>query len=164
ASAITRPADDASTTDAPRGSMNHPIVLAAIGWAATHTVMTLLWLWQRRTKNAAGAPSGGGGPGGGPCGVFAARFTGGLPGRRLAIASMMGSWGARLAVHLLYDRVVGKREDGRYAALRAREAGRADTLLFWRFQAMAVAAFVFSLPALFTSNNPAPDFSPLEYA
>jgi len=56
-----------------------------------------------------------------------------MPGRRIAVAAMLGSWGARLTVMLLYDRVFGRPEDGRYANLRRRKGSRANTVVFWFF-------------------------------
>jgi len=56
-----------------------------------------------------------------------------MPGRRIAVAAMLGSWGARLTVMLLYDRVFGRPEDGRCANLRRRKGSRANTVVFWFF-------------------------------
>src|SRR5262245_46850503 len=104
--------------------------------------MAALWLVQRRTKNAAIADAGWTALVAGLAIVDATQANG-MPGRRLAIASMIGSWGARLTVHLLYDRVFGKIEDGRYAERRRARGDRADRWFFWFFQAQAVAAVFF---------------------
>lgn len=139
------------------------LAIAATGWIVAAVVMAALWVAQRRTKNAAIADAGWTALVAGLA-IFDATQANGMPGRRLAIASMMGSWGARLTVHLLYDRVFGKTEDGRYVELRRVRGNRADRWFFWFFQAHAVAALFFTLPALVAVVNPAPDFSPLEYA
>jgi steroid 5-alpha reductase family enzyme len=139
------------------------IAIAGTGWIIAAVVMTLLWLWQRRTKNAAAADAGWTALVAGLA-IFDATQANGMPGRRLAIASMMGSWGARLTVHLLYDRVLGKPEDGRYGELRRAHGWRADRWFFWVFQSLAAAAVFFSLPALIAVVNPALEFSPIEYA
>jgi steroid 5-alpha reductase family enzyme len=136
------------------------IVLAGLGWVAAAAVMAALWALQLRTRNAGVADAGWTALVAGLA-VFYATGTHGMPGRRLAIASMMGSWGARLTIYLLYDRVLGKPEDGRYAPLRGSRAN-ADKFFFWLFQLQAVAAVLFSTPALFASLNAAPDFTPLE--
>jgi steroid 5-alpha reductase family enzyme len=136
------------------------ILLAALGWVSAAAVMAALWALQRRTANASVA---------GAAwtalvaalAVFYATQGQGMAGRRLAIASMIGSWGARLTIHLLYDRIVGKPEDGRYADLR-RSRANPDRWFFWLFQAHAAAAVLFSTPALFASVNAAADFTILE--
>jgi steroid 5-alpha reductase family enzyme len=115
--------------------------------------MALLWAWQLRAKNAAIGLS-----------VFyALRVVDGMPGRRLALAAMLGSWGARLTVMLLYDRVLSRPEDGRYTNLRLRKGARANAWFFWFFQAQAVAAIFFSIPALVAVLNPADEFSVVEF-
>ena len=139
-----------------------PAALAGLGWIAAAAVMAALWALQRRTRNAAVADAGWSALVGGLA-VFYATQAHGMPGRRLAIASMMGSWGARLTVYLLYDRVLGKPEDGRYAALR-RTHPNADKWFFRIFQLQGAAAVLFSAPALVASVNPAPDFDVLEFA
>lgn len=63
--------------------------------------------------------------------------------RRSAIAWMMGSWGARLAVQSLYTRTSGL------------------PFLTSYFQLLTAAVF-FSLPALIVSRNPEPSLSALE--
>jgi steroid 5-alpha reductase family enzyme len=136
------------------------IVLAAIGWVSAAAVMAALWTMQRRTGNA-GVADAGWTALVATLAVFYATQGHGMPGRRLAIASMMGSWGARLTIYFLYDRIVGKPEDGRHADLRRRHA-HPDRWLFWLFQAQAAAAVLFSTPALFASVNATADFTTLE--
>ena len=72
--------------------------------------------------------------------------------RRSAIAWMMGSWGARLAVQGIYTRAA-------HGPTRPR-SGRP----FWFFQALAAAAVVASLPALLASLNRDPNLSVAELA
>jgi steroid 5-alpha reductase family enzyme len=67
-------------------------------------------------------------------------------------------------VFLLVDRVLGKPEDGRYAELRRARGDRATGWFFWFFQAQAIAAVFFSLPALLSAINPSPEWHPLEFA
>ncbi len=122
--------------------------------------MAAMWALQRRTGNA-GIAEAGWTALVAALAVFYATLGHGMSGRRLAIASMIGSWGARLTIPLLYDRIVGKPEDGRYASLRQSRANP-DKWFFWLFQAHAAAAVLFSTPALFASVNPAADFTVLE--
>ena len=58
----------------------------------------------------------------------------------------------------------GKPEEGRYADLRHRHGGDANAWFFWFFEAHAVAAVCFSLPALVAVVNPHEGFSPFEFA
>lgn len=138
-----------------------PIWLAAAGWAVAALAMAGAWAWQLRTRNAAVADVAW------TClvaglGITDAVLADGMLGRRVAIASMIGSWGARLAVFLLYDRVLGKPEEGRYAELRRAHGKRADAWFFPLFQAQAAAAVFFSLPVLLTGTNRSPDFAVVE--
>jgi steroid 5-alpha reductase family enzyme len=70
--------------------------------------------------------------------------------RRSAIAWMMGSWGARLAIQSLYT--PGHR------ALR----DDADAVRGWSYVTLLVSAAFFSLPALISCINPEPGLSPIE--
>jgi len=139
------------------------LYLAGAGWILAATVMALLWLWHLRLHNA-GIVDGGCAFLVGGLAVLYAVFGGGWAPRRSAIAFMMGSWGARLTVHLVYERVFGRPEEGRYADLRHRHGGDANAWFFWFFEAHAVAAVCFALPALVAVVNPREDFSPLEFA
>lgn len=141
--------------------MSPLFTLAATGWIVAAAVMALLWAVQRRTGNAGVVDVGWTALVGGLAVVYAAESAG-WPWRRLAVAAMMGSWSARLTLHLLYDRVLGKPEDGRYAELRRQKGDRAGGWFFWFFQAQAVAALFFSMPALFSSLNRAGDFAAVE--
>ena len=144
--------------------MAHVVALASPGWIAAFVVMALLWVWHLRLKNAAIVDVGWTALVGGLSVFYAIRAVDTMPGRRLAVGAMLGSWGARLTVMLLYGRVFGHPEDGRYANLRQRKGDRTNLWLFWFFQAQAIAAIVFSLPALLAVLNPSETFSPIELA
>ena len=94
--------------------------------------------------------------------VLYALLGGGWSGRRIAIGTMMGVWGLRLASHLFVDRVHGRPEDGRYAELRRQWGDAADSRFFWFFQVQAAAAVFFALPALLASADPLPEWRPTE--
>lgn len=66
--------------------------------------------------------------------------------RRILVGSLGGIWGTRLALHLFYDRVLDKPEDGRYLRLRAHWGSRANSNFLWFFQAQALLAVVLGLP------------------
>jgi steroid 5-alpha reductase family enzyme len=134
---------------------------AAAGWILAAIVMAALWAWHRRIGNAGIVDAGWTLLVAGLAVLYAWSGAGAWT-RRSAIGWMMGSWGARLGVYLLWDRVFGRPEDARYQAMRADWGERADVEFFWFFQKQALAAVFFSLPALFASMNPAPALSPLE--
>jgi steroid 5-alpha reductase family enzyme len=139
------------------------LILASPAWIAAFGVMLLGWMWQRRSKNAAIVDVAWTALVGGLAIFYAVRFANGLLARRLAVAAMFGSWGARLAIMLLHDRVLGRPEEGRYAELRRRKGAGSDRWFFWFFQAQGLAAIVFAMPALLAVLNPALAFTPLEF-
>jgi steroid 5-alpha reductase family enzyme len=139
------------------------VTQAAAGWILAAFVMAALWMWQRRSRNAGVVDAGwtllvAG------LAAFDAVTGDGAWTRRSAIGWMMGSWGARLGIYILWDRVFGRPEDARYRTMRAEWGDRADAEFFWFFQKQALAAVFFSVPALFASHNQAPMLSPLELA
>jgi len=140
------------------------LTLVAAGWIVAAGVMAALWAWSVRRQNA-GVVDVGWTALVGSLAVFEAVMSpDGMTGRRVAIAAMMGIWSTRLTVFLLVDRVLGKPEDGRYAELRRARGARATAWFFWFFQAQALAAVFFSLPALLSAANPSPEWQPLEFA
>lgn len=143
--------------------MSVPTLVAA-GWIVAAVVMAALWAWSVRLQNAGVVDVGWTALVGGLAVFDAAMFPDVMAGRRVAIAAMMGIWSARLTVFLLVDRVFRKPEDGRYAELRRARGARASSWFFWFFQAQAIAAVFFSLPALLSAANPSPEWHPLEFA
>src|SRR5258708_37693271 len=137
--------------------------LAAAGWILAAIAMAALWFWHLRIGNAGVVDAGwtllvAG------LAVFYANVGDGAWTRRSAIAWMMGSWGARLGVYILWDRVFNRAEDPRYQEMRRAWGERANGEFFWFFQKQALAAVFFSFPPLAASLNPAPTLSPLELA
>jgi steroid 5-alpha reductase family enzyme len=137
--------------------------LVGVGWILAAAVMALLWLWHLKLRNAGIVDGGWAFLVGGLAVLYAVLGDGWTP-RRTAIAFMMGSWGARLTVYLLYDRVFGRSEDGRYADLRRRHGDGANAWFFGLFEAQAAAAVFFSLPALLAAVNTHVGFSLFEFA
>ena len=76
-----------------------------------------------------------------------ALLTPGLWQRRVMIATMAGLWALRLSIYL-YQRIVGKAEDGRYRELRKRWADTAPWKFFLFFQVQASWDVLFSVPFL----------------
>lgn len=96
--------------------------------------------------------------------IFFSVFGSGWPMRRAAIGTVMAISGFRLAAYLLRDRVIGKAEDGRYVELRRGWGARAGVRFFWFFQAQALAALFFALPAIVAAVNPEARWRPVELA
>lgn len=138
-----------------------PLTLAVAGWIGVSAVMAALWAIQFRTRNA-GIVDAGWTFGVGGLAVFYAVAADGALGRRAAIAGVMAIWSLRLGFYLVRDRIVGSNEDGRYQTLRREWGARAATRFFWFFQAQALAAVFFSLPALIASINAEPSLAALE--
>jgi len=137
------------------------MMFAVAGWMIAAAVMALLWAWQRRMHNA-GIVDVGWTALVAALAIVDTRLGGGWEYRRAAVGFMMGSWGLRLAVYLLYDRVLSRPEAGRYLAMRRDWGPEAPRRFFWLFQTRALAAVGFSLPALFASTNPEPTFALIE--
>lgn len=124
--------------------MNYlPTIL--MGYALVVLLLIALFVVQRRTGNAAIADAG---------------WTGGMilltawfaywaaphTWRTLVVAGLAVGWALRLTHHILFYRVFGRPEDGRYAAMRAFWGEKAQFKLFWFFQGQAAVALVFSVP------------------
>jgi steroid 5-alpha reductase family enzyme len=80
------------------------------------------------------------------CGVVYALLGDGAASNRGLAAVLAAVWGLRLGLYLLFDRVLGKEEDGRYQRLRRKWGSRAKRRFFWLFQVQAAAVVLFSLP------------------
>ncbi|MCK6498025.1 MAG: DUF1295 domain-containing protein [Nitrospira sp.] len=134
-----------------------PLTLLLQAWMASAALMALLWLVERRRRNAAVADVGW-------CyGLAVAVWwyavnVSGEPARRLLVALMVCLYAVRLGTHVLLDRVWGKSEDGRYRRLREQWGGQATVRLFWYFQLQAAALALLSLPPLIVMQNPHPPF------
>lgn len=136
-----------------------PLVL--IGAAAVCGLMFVLWLVHFPMHNAA-IVDGGWAGGLAILAVLYAAAGSGDPRRRLLIGAMGGIWGLRLSVYLLFTRVFGHPEEGRYVALRAKW----KTGIGWKFliffEAQAVLCVMLSVPFLLPVVNPAPGLSLIE--
>ncbi len=123
------------------------IRLLGLGWAALAILMAVLWLRQLRTHNATSVDAAWS-VGMGILAVAFALLADGAPERRLLVGSLAGIWAARLASHLITDRVLGRPEDGRYRALRETWGRRAPFFFFIFYQGQAVVATLFAVPIL----------------
>ncbi len=121
------------------------ILLLLVGAAFASLAMTSLWLLQVRTRDASPVDVG--------WAIFIAcaaviyaALADGDAGHRVLAAAMASIWGWRLGLYLLFNRVLGKEEDGRYQTLRAKWAPHANRNFFVFFQAQASFVVFFSLP------------------
>lgn len=130
-----------------------PFTLMLLAWLLMAVVMAVLWLVQRATRNAGVVDVGWAG-GLGALVVLYALLAPGDPLRRVLVGVLAGAWSLRLASYILTNRVLGRSEDGRYQALRARWGERAQPYFFVFFQAQAVLDVLFSLPFLVAMTNP----------
>ncbi|MFN8063340.1 MAG: DUF1295 domain-containing protein [Vicinamibacterales bacterium] len=137
------------------------VQLALGGLLAVSVGMTALWAVQVRTRNA-GIVDAGWVFAVGALAAVAGVLSSGWVGRRVAIAVVVGVWSLRLGTYLLRDRIVGRPEDGRYAQLRQAWGAAADARFFWFFQAQAIAAVFFALPAWLAASNPHVGLTTLE--
>lgn len=140
-----------------------PLTLTMWAWVAMAGWMSVLWVIERRIKNASLADVGW-------CVGLVGVVTGyawmatGEVERRVLLALMASVYGLRLGGYLLVHRVLGKCEDARYQRLRD-EWGLARPLwMFGYFQGQAAAVVLFSLPFLAVMQNPRPPFGLWELA
>jgi steroid 5-alpha reductase family enzyme len=125
--------------------------------------MLLLWLIHLLTKNAAIVDAGWAG-GLAILAVLYAALGGGEPARAWLMAVMAAVWGLRLAFYLLFTRVIGHPEEGRYQELRRQWKTNIPLKFLAFFEFQALLCVLLSGPFLFAAINPAPMLSPLEYA
>ena len=103
--------------------------LLVVGALLASTVMAMLWVVQARIRDAshvdvawavliAWAA------------ILYALLADGDVGYRVLAALLAAVWGFRLGAYLLFDRVLGKKEDGRYGSLRAKWGARANRNFF----------------------------------
>ena len=136
--------------------------LLVAGTASVCGLMLLLWLIHLPLRNASVVDPGWAG-GLALLGVIYAAMGGGYPLRTVLIASMALLWGLRLAFYLLFTRVIGHPEEGRYVQLRREWGGNLPLkfLLFFQFQAL-LCVFL-ATPFLVASLNRQPRLSLPEY-
>lgn len=137
--------------------------IIAIGAASIGGLMLLLWLIHLPMHNAAIVDAGWAGGLALLAGIYAA-FGGGYPPREAILAAMGGIWGLRLAFYLLFTRVIGHPEEGRYRELRRKWKTHLALkfLVFFEFQALLDV--ILSIPFLLAARNASPQFSPVEIA
>src|ERR1700720_763271 len=127
--------------------------LGATGAAIVAAMMLLLWLIHLLIRNAAIVDAGWA-AGLAMLAIFYATRGPGYSARKWAIALMAGFWGLRLAIYLLFSRVLRKPEEGRYVQLRREWKTHLALRFLFFFEFQAVLTVVLSLPFLLASLNP----------
>ena len=134
--------------------------LLAVGAILASSAMALMWLIQLRLRDASHvdvawamliAC----------CAIAYALLADGNAGHRVLAAALASIWGFRLGGYLLFNRVLGKEEDGRYQELRRRWSPYENRNFFVFFQAQALFVVFFSLPFAFISLATASGFGAL---
>ncbi|MEP7352228.1 MAG: DUF1295 domain-containing protein, partial [Acidobacteriota bacterium] len=136
--------------------------MIAVGAASVMTMMLLLWLIHLKTGNASVVDPGWAG-GLALIAVIYANMADGYRPRVLLIAGMAVIWGLRLALYLLFTRVIGHPEEGRYVELRRTWGTNIwlKFLVFFEFQ--AVLSVLLSGPFLLAMQNPSQGIHWLEW-
>ncbi len=138
------------------------LLMLVLGAVLASAAMTGLWLVQLRTRDA-GHVDVGWAIGIACLAVVYALLADGSAAHRVLAAVLATVWGWRLGLYLLFDRVLGKEEDGRYRALRAKWGARADRNFFVFFQFQAFFVVFFSVPFLLISLDPDPGLGAVEW-
>ncbi|HST14386.1 MAG TPA: DUF1295 domain-containing protein [Gaiellaceae bacterium] len=142
--------------------IEHRWQLWLIGWAVCATVLGLLYLLQRRTRDATAVDAGWATSLVLCASLYAVLGPGDLS-HRVLIAVVAGLENLRIAALVL--RRIGKGEDGRYRDLRARWRSRGREQLSFAvfYQAQALLAAGLSWPFLLSSFNRASGLAAVEW-
>lgn len=126
--------------------------LLIYGAAIVAAMMLVLWVVHLLIRNAAIVDVGWAAGLGILC-VYYAWAGPGYPARKWAIAAMAGIWSARLAGYLLFARVLGHAEEGRYVELRRKWQSNLALKFFFFFEFQALLDVALSLPFLLACLN-----------
>jgi steroid 5-alpha reductase family enzyme len=137
------------------------IQLAMVGAALVAAMMFVLWVIHLLIKNAAIVDVGWA-AGLALLAIYYAYAAPGYAARKYAIASMAALWGFRLAFYLLFARIIGHPEEGRYVQLRKDWKTHLPLrfLFFFEFQALLDVAL--SLPFLLACLDTRVPLGPFE--
>jgi len=135
--------------------------IAWMGAAIVAGMMLVLWIIHLLIRNAAIVDVGWA-AGLAVLAFFYAIAAPGYAARRWATASMVGFWGLRLAAYLLFARVIGKPEEGRYVQLRKEWKTYLPFRFLFLFEFQAVLVVVLSLPFLLACVNPVAPLARIE--
>jgi len=129
--------------------------LMLFAWLVAAGVMALLWLLHLPMRNAAIVdfgwafllPT---------IAILYAFIGTAYPPRRWLLAAMASVWGYRLAFYLLFTRIIGHPEEGRYVELRQSWKTNLPLKFFIFFQVQAVLDVLLSLPFVLAALDPRP--------
>jgi steroid 5-alpha reductase family enzyme len=143
--------------------IDHRWLLWLIGWGAAASLLSALYLWQRRTHDAT-AVDAGWATSLVIVAVLAAVLGPGDLSHRVLIAVIAGLENLRVAY--VVSRRIGKGEDTRYAELRRRwrERGREQRTFAIFYQAQALLAATLALPFVLATFNSHDGLEPVEWA
>src|SRR5208283_3753682 len=133
-------------------SMTSALHLLLLAWLVAAGGMALLWLLHLPMRNAAIVdfgwafllPT---------LAILYAVLGPGYALRRGLMAGLASLWGYRLAFYLLFTRILGHAEEGRYVELRRSWKTQLPFKFFIFFQAQAILNLLLSLPFLLTALN-----------
>lgn len=128
-------------------------------WALMAIFFAVLWKFAEKRKEA-DIVDAGWAFGIAALAVFFAIQGGGYAPKRTLVAVLIGFWGLRLGLHLLFDRVLKPGEDGRYQALRAKWGAASSRKFFRFFQMQAFSVVVLAMPAYLISEDYSVALSP----
>jgi steroid 5-alpha reductase family enzyme len=114
--------------------------------------MFILWLIHLAIRNAAIVDAGWA-FGISFCAAFYAFQGSGAFPRRWLLAIMVLVWGLRLGLHLLFNRIIGHPEEGRYVELRRKWAPNVSLKFLLFYQVQAVSCVVLAIPFLLACMN-----------
>ena len=142
--------------------MSSPWTMLGIAAIAVASMMLLLWAIHLFTHNASIVDPGWA-AGLALCAWVYALFGDGYEPRRWMVAAMAGVWGLRLAGYLLFTRVIGQPEEGRYVHLREKWKTHLALKFLIFFEVQALLDVILSVPFLLAARNPSPQIHPLEW-
>lgn len=140
-----------------------PLSLVVSACLAMVLLMTLLWSLHLWVRNASIADVG-------FCVglivtvLWYAQLASGDSARKMLVVVMASVYAGRLGLFILFNRILGKAEDGRYERLRDEWGATERIKMFAYFQLQAIAVAAFSLPFLVIIQNPRPPFGLEELA
>jgi steroid 5-alpha reductase family enzyme len=137
------------------------LLLVLIGSATVCGIMLVLWLIHLPLRNASVVDPGWAG-GLALLGALYGILGSGWGPRRTLIAAMALIWGLRLAGYLLFTRVIGHPEEGRYIELRRQWRTNIPFKFFLFFEFQGVLCVVLATPFLLAAMNTRPALSVLE--
>ena len=139
--------------------MTPPLDLLLFAWLVAAGLMALLWLVHFPLLNAAIVDFGWAFVLPTLAILYAATGSGYGP-RRWLLAGMVAVWGYRLAFYLLFTRIVGRKEEGRYTELRRSWETRVPVKFLLFFQGQALLDVILSIPFLLAAMD---SYTPLRW-